>query len=551
MRISVIKCQVFLSNDTMTTTRPIDMSLSLVLKQECNDNSLEDDDDDISSVSTMPLPAIPDRNLIAADDPNDEFLRLTTMVRGVYFSYLQKSLLSNYVVCCTPNKKDVTQIDLKTCAGQMELNAVRASLEASLYRQAMLKMISDIKAHTSRKKVHKKLEAFLSTPPSKVSIAVQTEELTLERFQTPDTIENKHLQDCSELLNSDDYTLAKILQANLEQDSLDQRVSDLLNEKEHPGGRSPMKKPSLNAYLKSEDCSNELEKDQKLATVKSEMDNLDDEAGTSQTKNDIHEIFGIGNTTKTVLQENDDSQDSLLQHMEDMFCESDDSSDLMTLIEKHSGVTKANIDLEIGKMCPESTKESKPNAKNSYKDNTGAPSELHANKRKLSFNNYKRMKKQATEGTPLSQEETLEDRKRRKISKIWFVERVHQVSKLKTRMTEISITNYRKHGRIKAKFLELFGESDDEDMMPDSPICIEEHLTACKERIAPWVVKHLMPFYKKKRISDRTLFKEVAKFIADMLIIENTFPEENDVSKHVQDYFRNKKSIKAKPDIYI
>ena len=120
--------------------------------------------------------------------------------------------------------------------------------------------------------------------------------------------------------------------------------------------------------------------------------------------------------------------------------------------------------------------------------------------------------------------ETVENKHKRRINSIWFVERVYQVSKLKAKMTELSLKDYRRHGRVKEKFIELFGETDDEEMMPDSPICIEEHLTACKERIAPWIVKHLMPFYKKRRIKDRQLFKIVAKHVADMLIIENTFP---------------------------
>lgn len=244
----------------------------------------------------------------------------------------------------------------------------------------------------------------------------------------------------------------------------------------------------------------------------------------------------ITRNQSSIQNDDENSQDSLLQHMEDMFCDSDDSSDLMTLIEKHSGVSKANVDKEINKICLETDSllshnsngticlsESNNSTKlNLVKSNTVKPSNISTGK--YSFSYYKEMKNREANKLMLAENETPENKQKRRTNSIWFVERVYQVSKLKAKMTELSLNNYRKHGRVKEKFIELFGESDDEEMKPDSPICIEEHLTACKERIAPWIVKHLMPFYKKRRIKDRQLFKVVAKHIADMLIIENTFP---------------------------
>lgn len=170
---------------------------------------------------------------------------------------------------------------------------------------------------------------------------------------------------------------------------------------------------------------------------------------------------------------------------------------------------------------------------------------------KISFSRYKEMQSRKSKSKGINANETTESKQKQKVNAIWFVERVHQVSKLKAKMTELSLTNYRRYGRVKEKFLRLFGEFEEEEMMPDSPICIEEHLPACKERIAPWIVKYLMPFYKKRRIKDRHLFKAVAKYITNMLIIENTFPEQESVSKYIEAYFKNKKFIKTKQDIYL
>lgn len=299
-----------------------------------------------------------------------------------------------------------------------------------------------------------------------------------------------------------------------------------------------------------------------------------------------------------VRNDNENSQDSLLQHMEDMFCESDDSSDLTRLIEKHSGVTKANIDKEINKICLEADIIAGSNFFHvPLDDNVSKPNvpKVNTSEGRISFSRYKEMqsRKASKPKGNNANVETVESKQKQKKSAIWFVERVHQVSKLKAKMTELSLTNYRRHGRIKEKFLCLFGEFEEEETMPDSPICIEEHLPACKERIAPWIVKYLMPFYKKRRIKDRQLFKAVAKYITDMLILENTFPgkppkrlllllyrfatrfsqrsdkriffrshntdtffhlyisEQECVNKYIEDYFKNNKFIKTKQDIYL
>lgn len=227
--------------------------------------------------------------------------------------------------------------------------------------------------------------------------------------------------------------------------------------------------------------------------------------------------------------EDENSQDSLLQHMQDMFCESDDSSDLTRLIEEHSGVTKANIDKEINKICSEADIVDTNLFNVPISNNVSRPNvtKVNTSEGRISFSRYKEMQsKKIIKSKGINTNETVESKQKQKINAIWFVERVHQVSKLKAKMTELSLTNYRRHGRVKEKFLHLFGEFEEEEMMPDSPICIEEHLPACKERIAPWIVKYLMPFYKKRRIKDRQLFKAVAKYITDMLIIKNTFPGE-------------------------
>ncbi|XP_018052071.1 PREDICTED: uncharacterized protein LOC108689688 isoform X2 [Atta colombica] len=480
----VIRCDYCKTFIAMMTDR-IDASLLFTLKKEqnvCNDSDINSDIDDLSF---MPLPSLSNDNPVIVNEFNNEFLRLTTMVRAVYLSYLHKCLLSNYATCYKQN--DISSIKVKKCADQMELHAVQLALETSIYRQNMLKMIDDVKSHTIKKKAYKKLIIFLETSKNKSDIAVQTDDRWMDS-------ESTNIQDVSITFNYTNETDPQMLQ-NIAKDS---------NDASH----------GFNHQMDSH-----------------VMDNI------------------------SVRNEDENSQDSLLQHMQDMFCESDDSSDLTRLIEKHSGVTKANIDKEINEICSEADIVVDTNLFNvPISNNVSRPNtaKVNTSEGRISFSRYKEMQSKKTiKSKRININETVESKQKQKINAIWFVERVHQVSKLKAKMTELSLTNYRRHGRVREKFLHLFGEFEEEEMMPDSPVCIEEHLSACKERIAPWIVKYLMPFYKKRRIKDRHLFKAVAKYITDMLIIENTFPEQECVSKYIEGYFKNKRSVKTKQDIYL
>ncbi|KYN02763.1 hypothetical protein ALC62_06563 [Cyphomyrmex costatus] len=378
----------------------------------------------------------------------------------------------------------------------MELHAVQLALEASIYRQNMLRMIDDIRSHTVKKKAYKKLVIFLETSKDRTDIAVQTDDTWIDTERT--NIQNvsiklneKPLQTVLPTMNSNNFFKSESVMENFNDGipSIDTKETDM----------------------------------QSLQSIA-----IEDSNDASQEFN--YQMHSHITDNVSVRHEGENSQDSLLQHMQDMFCESDDSSDLTRLIEKHSGVTKANIDKEINKICSEADIVVDPNLFNvSINNYVSKPNvaKISTSKGRISFSHYKEMQsKKAIKLKGFNTNETVESKQKQKINAIWFVERVHQVSKLKAKMTELSLTNYRKHGRIKETFLRLFGEFEEEEMMPDSPICIEEHLPACKERIAPWIVKYLMPFYKKRRIKDRQLFKAVAKYITDMLIIENTFPGE-------------------------
>jgi len=338
--------------------------------------------------------------------------------------------------------------------------------------------IADIRSHTVRKKAYKKLVIFLEAPKSRIDIAVQTEDTCIDLNKVND-IQNTHIT------------------SNCERESVLPTVNSTSFDE---------------SVMKDSDYDTNVQIPQEKEESNDVNKKIKDQINDSQLKDDIKD-------------EDENSQDSILQHMEDMFCESDDSSDLTKLIEKHSGVTKANIDQEINKMCLEADFMDTNLCGMSQNKNVSKPiaAKRNTSPGKVSFSRYKEMQNRKANLKGMNENEILENKQKQKSNAVWFVDRVHYVTKLKSIMIELSLTNYRKHGRVKEKFLQLFGESE-EEMMPDSPICIEDHLPACKQRISRWAVQYLMPFYKKRRIKNRELFKDVARYITDMLIIEDTFP---------------------------
>jgi hypothetical protein len=100
---------------------------------------------------------------------------------------------------------------------------------------------------------------------------------------------------------------------------------------------------------------------------------------------------------------------------------------------------------------------------------------------------------------------------------IWTVEKCHQQKLLRAKILETCF-DVRKRGRMRLRFLELFG-SDSEECFD-----VDEHVTNFKDRIARWVVESLMPYYRDGRIQSRPLFKFLARHIADTLLLKNHAP---------------------------
>ncbi|CAG9568016.1 unnamed protein product [Danaus chrysippus] len=152
-------------------------------------------------------------------------------------------------------------------------------------------------------------------------------------------------------------------------------------------------------------------------------------------------------------------------------------------------------------------------------------------------------------GVPVSNETNSQctKTKNNRVSK-WLCEEYFMKIKLYELLDQIRDSDRKKLARIKQRLEELFGDvSDDEDMvspLDESP----ELIMSCKERITPWVVKILTPYYVNGRIRGKALFKALAKHLIKLIYQCSKFPYEYEVESFIKDFLNNHRMIRCEAD---
>lgn len=132
--------------------------------------------------------------------------------------------------------------------------------------------------------------------------------------------------------------------------------------------------------------------------------------------------------------------------------------------------------------------------------------------------------------------------------------------------------------KVKIKFIELFGETDEEDdcdtlLGPYSPsieMADEILQYSCKKVTVNWIVQFLMFQFNIGKIANKVLFKKVAKFLAGRILRMTQYPGEftqnfpkrfsvklsNNlldgafVQLFIEEYFEHHGTINSEKDIY-
>ncbi|XP_039759958.1 uncharacterized protein LOC120633706 [Pararge aegeria] len=130
----------------------------------------------------------------------------------------------------------------------------------------------------------------------------------------------------------------------------------------------------------------------------------------------------------------------------------------------------------------------------------------------------------------------------------WLCEEYFQKVKLYELLDQIRDNDRNKFRRVKQRLLDLFGDdSDDEGVV--SPL-EESHdfVTSCKERMAPWIVKILTPYYIKGRIKGKNLFKSLVKHLIRLIYQCSKYPHEYEVLSFIKDFLDAHKVIRCEAD---
>ncbi|CAG9793430.1 unnamed protein product [Diatraea saccharalis] len=130
----------------------------------------------------------------------------------------------------------------------------------------------------------------------------------------------------------------------------------------------------------------------------------------------------------------------------------------------------------------------------------------------------------------------------------WLCEEYFLKAKLFELLDQIGDCNRKKLARIKEMLTELFGEDSDEECIMSPLEETPEFVISCKERIAPWVVKLLTPYYIKGRIRGKSLFKALAKHLIRLIYQCSRYPQEYEVNSFVSDFLQNHKMIRCEAD---
>ncbi|CAB3233521.1 unnamed protein product [Arctia plantaginis] len=130
----------------------------------------------------------------------------------------------------------------------------------------------------------------------------------------------------------------------------------------------------------------------------------------------------------------------------------------------------------------------------------------------------------------------------------WLCEEYFLKQKLYELLDQIGDNNRKHLEKIKEKFIYYFGyDSDDEGII--SPLEeTPEFIVSCKERIAPWVVKILTPYYIKGHIKGKGVFKSLAKHLIRLIYQCSKYPEEYEVCSFVSDFLKNHRTIRCEAD---
>ncbi|CAK1593852.1 unnamed protein product [Parnassius mnemosyne] len=436
-----------------------------------------------------------DKTFMPVPDIEYEPHLLISKVRKHYMEHIIKLLSINYENNQRPHTKNIhLPSAIWRCAKNIEITAAQTCMVVQLYRKNIISVIKELKQDTKKGKLFGKLCEYVYQPP-------QNE----KKVQTS-------------LSKSSDCTCQCICNQRKKR----RRESD------------PSKQSGVDFVTST--------------TSNTSIDNYKDQS-EKLAEPSLH--AGIENSDLT-------QKKNCLDPPLHMSIESQDSDELMQQLEKLFQEDYNDDDLFEGSLCniPSSSMcEVNPN-KLPEESNNNLKLEIQNKRSDIKTSEQQSFDERLSSiaGQLVNNFESntitkpVQQKNKRSGSSKWLCEEYFLKLRLFEMLDQLRDCNRAKLARIKEILVDLFGDdSDDEGVM--SPLEeTQEFITSCKERIAPWVVRTLTPFYIKGGIKGKALFKSVAKHLIRLIYQCSKYPSEYEVKSFVSDFLESHKKIRCEAD---
>ncbi|XP_014364187.2 uncharacterized protein LOC106715416 [Papilio machaon] len=427
-----------------------------------------------------------DKTIMSIPDIENEPHLLISKVRKHYMEYIIKLLSVNYEKHQKQFNKNIRLPSaIWRCAKIIEMTAAQTCMVVQIYRKNIVGVINELKQDTNKGKLYKTLYDFLNTTPKNE-----------KRVQT--TLSKTNNCTCQCTCNQ---RRKRPRENTIQKEIISDNVSSALSEK----------------LLDTSNNSPE----QTLTKV-TEISDMTMKNLPSETPIHTHNV------------ETQDS-DNLLRQLEILFQDDHNEDDLF----------EQSLWNDPNPANEEITKDNKKD--NNETENMLESNNLSTAKIKESLDEkLASLAGQFVENNDNSTKPA--SKKTNQTSNKWLCEEYFMKLQLFEILDQLRDCNRAKLARVKDLLKDIFGEdSDDEGVM--SPLEeTPDFVRSCKERIAPWVVKVLTPFYIKGRIKGKALFKALAKHLIRLIYQCSKYPNEYEVKSFVSDFIESHKLIRCEAD---
>ncbi|XP_069693767.1 uncharacterized protein [Periplaneta americana] len=499
-----------------------------------------------SDENELEQPMVPLHQMISEED--DEFLgetytRLTRKVRTCYFNHLKKILISNYEIC-QESACDwaCSQDDVIKCAVWMEQKALRSSMVVLLYQRAMTRMAADIKKHTEQLKLYTKLKDYVTSDFGSSNKTTQTSECInyVDKTTQTETVNNvSEIPLPEESFNLRNQTRTENLSSSIEVQCFQPvTIKKEIDSSDIQGVPIPVYVSGMSSVIRSQN-NQYLPSINGIEPLFCEVSH---ECVPNININNLHQCpvscdipdvtSQSGGVTETLspqqnLQEEEPFEWSIIDEQTKLNTQNAVSKRKGVFVRKLSDMQK-NKNLSNGTACEDNSSD-------------------------VDSEEYPRMSideriSAVLNSNPVPVEEQSQFAEAicevPKEYSVWTIEKQLQQELLHEKILQTCV-DVRKRGRMRLRFLELFGSDSEDSFSVDEPVSLY------KDKIARWVVESLMPYYREGRILSRSLFKFLARHIADKLLVRKHKPDEADVDHSVMEFFSHHDVIKSEADVHI